>query len=129
MTAQALADWLQTHGVDAAFSTDGTIPSMPDRLVVVTATGGIGEVGERVRDVVSYQFRVRGRQRVNADAEQLAQAVDDALMGAVPPLTIGGTRVISIQREGGPPSFIQRDDGGRIHFAANYLIQIARTTF
>jgi hypothetical protein len=130
IAAQELATWLKAQGVDAGYSTDGRIPSQPDRLAIIQATGGPGEKRERTFDVVSFQVRARGKQRSSTDdGARLAWQVDDVLMGAVPPLTIGDTRVTVIQRQGGPPGFLERDSAGRSHFACSYLLECARTTF
>jgi hypothetical protein len=129
IAALDLAGWLKSKGVDEEFDTDGHIPSRPDRRVIISGTGGPGESGERTRDALSFQVRTRGRQNVPGDAEQLAWQVDDAIMGAIAPLSINGTRVISIQRQGGPPGFILRDTARRAHFSCNYLFTVARTVF
>lgn len=130
LTAQAVADWLKDRGVDAPFHTDGTIPpGIPGRLVVVTKLGGPGESGERTRDTLSFQVRTRGNQNDPVSAEALAGQVDDVFMAAVPPVSIDGTRVISIQRQGGPPGFMLRDDARRGNFACSYLLETMRTTF
>lgn len=127
--ASGLADWLKAEGVDEAYVTNGHIPPAPDRLVIVTFTGGPGELRERTFDALSFQIRTRGKQRIDGDGEALAWEVDDVLMGAVPPVSIGGVRVIRIVRSGGPPGFMERDAGGRTHAACSYIFEAARTTF
>ena len=127
MTTDDLKAWLQSEGVTEAFSTDGHIPPAPDRLIVLSLTGGPGEKRERTFDVLSVQVLTRGKQRSPSDAEQLAQAVDDVFMGATRP-TIGGTYVATIQRAGGPPTFLAREpNSGRVTMSANYLLEAARS--
>jgi hypothetical protein len=130
IVAQELAAWLKAQGVDAGYSVDGRIPSQPDRLAIIQQTGGPGETRERTFDVISFQVRSRGKQRSSTDdGARLAWQVDDALLGVEGPLTLGDTRVISIQRSGGAPGFLERDAAGRSHFACSYLFECARTTF
>ena len=128
MTTAELAAWLTANGVAAAISTDGHIPPKPDRLVVLTLTGGPGEHRERAFDVRSVQVLTRGAQRDPADAEQLAAQVDDVFLGSVPPLLIGQTRVISVLRSGGPPAFVAREpSSGRVTMSCSYLLDCARS--
>lgn len=129
LTSQAVADWLKSKGVNESFSTDGKIPTQPDRLIIVTITGGAGTLRERTFDQAFVQVRVRGRQRDNRDAEALAGQVDDVFMAAVPPVVLDGRRVVSIDYVGGPPGFLQRDNAERAHFACSYVLQVARSTF
>lgn len=129
MTTDDLAAWLQSHGITDHISTDGHIPTQPDRLIVLTLAGGPGEKRERSFDVRSVQVLTRGRQRSPADAEALAAQVDDVFMGATR-ATIGGTYVAGIQRSGGPPAFVSREpNSGRVTLSVNYLLECARTVF
>jgi hypothetical protein len=130
MTTDEIASWLQAHGITDKISTDGHVPTQPDRLHVVSKTGGPGEKRERSFDVISVQVLTRGKQRSPSDAEARAGAVDDVFLGVVPPLTIGTTRVISIMRSGGPPTFVTREpNSGRVTMACTYLLECARTVF
>jgi hypothetical protein len=129
MTTDEVKTWLEGLGIAEAFSTDGEVPAMPDRIVVLTLTGGPGERRERSFDVVSVQTLVRGGQRSAADGEALAAAVDNAFMGAVPPVEVGSTRVISIARAGGPPAHVSNDASYRRLFSCSYLLECARSVF
>lgn len=129
MNADDIKVWLQQQGIAEAYSTDGHVPTQPDRLVVLNMTGGPGEKRERTFDVRSVQVLTRGGQRSPADAEALAAAVDDAFMGATR-ATIGGTYVAQIQRAGGPPAFVAREpNSGRVTMGCTYLLEVARSVF
>ena len=103
------------------------IPDMPDRIVVLTPTGGPGTSKELAFDRASVQVLVRGDQgpTTGSSAEELATTVDLALMTWPPPIRIGGRHVTHIAYVGGPPGFIRRD-GRRAWYGANYLFEIAR---
>lgn len=108
---------------------EGELRSQPDRMVAVRVTGGGAELGERTRDQPTVQVYTRGLARNDADAQALASAADDALMGIAHPLMIGATRVISVQRLSGPPGFTERDDARRSLYSCSYVLQVARTVF
>lgn len=128
MQTDDLAAWLATRGIADAKRFDGDIPPMPDRFVGLTLTGGPGEKRERTFDVLSVQVVTRGGQRDADDAEAMAQAVDDAFMGAIPPLMVGSRRIIAIARTGGPPALMARDEAERALFVCSYLFEAARST-
>jgi hypothetical protein len=119
MTPSGIATWLEGQGVTPdMFVTDGEIPPAPDRLVIIQMTGGPGESRERTFDALSFQVRVRGKQYVEDDASALAWQVDDVLLGAHPPVTISGVRVISGSSRGRATDVHEKDDGGSEHYAA-----------
>lgn len=129
MTADDVKTWLEGQGISDTFSTDGHVPTQPDRLIVLNKTGGPGEKRERAFDVISVQVLCRGAQRDPADAEALAASVDDVFMGATR-TTIGGTYVSTIQRAGGPPAFVAREpNSGRVTMGCTYLLETARSSF
>lgn len=107
----------------------GQIVAAPDRLVAVTISGGGSTLRERTFDQISCQILTRGLSGVDLDALVLAGAVDDLLMGAVPPILMGGHRVVSVNYVGGPPGFVSRDDGRRALFSCNYMLQTGRSVF
>lgn len=129
ISTDELGEWLRANGLpeDAAISTDGEIPPMPDRLVVLTRTGGAGTTRERTFDNDTFQVITRDGQRSSEAAEAFAGLVDDLLMGIVPPLAIGGKRVISIDQQGGGPGFLDRDEGLRVLYVCSYLFEVARS--
>lgn len=128
ITTDEIAAWLRASGLpsDAAIAVDGEIPPMPDRLVVLTRTGGQGTLHERTFDSATVQVITRDGQRSGEAAENFTETVDGIFMGARPPVTIGGRRVISIDYSGGPPAFMDRDEGMRALYVTTYVLQVAR---
>lgn len=128
ISARDIEAWLRANGLPsgAAVSIDGEIPPMPDKLVVLTGTGGPGTLRERTFDNAALQVITRDGQRSGEAAETFVGLVDDIFMGAVPPVTIGGKHIASIDYSGGPPAFMQRDEGLRVYFTTTYLLQVAR---
>lgn len=127
MTTDDVKAWLEAAGINEAFSTDGHVPTQPDRLVILNKTGGPGEKRERSFDVISIQVLCRGAQRSPANAEALAAAVDDVFMGATRAM-IGGTYVSTIMRSGGAPAFVAREpNSGRVTMGCTYLLECARS--
>lgn len=105
----------------------GEIIEQPDRLVAVVVSGGAPTLGERTRDRSTVQVFTRGIQRSDADAENVAAATDDVLVGLVPPTQLGNTRVIALDYLSGPPAFLRRDDAKRALFVCTYLVQTTRS--
>lgn len=130
ITTEDIGGWLRASGLpaDAAISVDGEVPAMPDRLVVLTRAGGPGTLRERSFDHAAVQVITRDGQRSGQAAEAFASTVDDIFMGATPPVVIGGRRVVSIDYAGGPPAFMERDEGMRVLYVCSYLLQVARAT-
>lgn len=108
---------------------EGELPAQPDRLVAVRITGGGRTLRERTFDQPHVQVVARGMPGSQADAEALAAVADNALMGAVPPLALGGRRVISVEYVGGPPTFVTRDEARRSVYSCNYVMQVDREVF
>jgi hypothetical protein len=113
-------------GSGAAYLADGRLLAQPDRLVVMTRTGGPGLAFEGIFDAVSFQARVRGAQNDGDDAEQIALAVDSVFIDAKLPVDMGPNRVPRIDRIGGGPAYYTRDSAGRTHFTGNYLLFATR---
>jgi hypothetical protein len=130
ITAAELAAWLCDNGLpeDVLVTLDGEIPEMPDRCAVLTRTGGPGTVVERAYEVGAVQIVTRdGQGSASGEAaETLADLVDSILMAVEGAIAIGGKRVISVDQEGGPPAFLDRDDGDRVLYVCSYLFQVAR---
>lgn len=131
----AFAAWVQTQYRNAGDAkiqvvrsrgVGETLPSQPDRLVIVARTGGPGLAVEGAYDVVTFQLRFRGAQRDPDDAEHLADLGDRLLVDAPMPTLIDGRRVIAITRTGSPPTEDRRDSAGRLHLTCNYLVHLSR---
>lgn len=134
MTAEDIGIWLRANGLpnDAALSPSadvpaGEIPPMPDKLVVLTLTGGGATLRERAFDQLALQVVTRDGQRSEQAAQVLTALVDDIFMGARPPISINGTYIASIDYAGGPPAFLDRDEAQRVLNVAAYTLQVARS--
>lgn len=126
ITTDEIGNWLREQGLpdDAGITTDGEIPPMPDRLVVLTRAGGGGPIKERTLDAVTLQVITRDGQRSSSASEEFAEQVDAIFTGAQPPIRVAGKHVVQI--DGGPPAFLDRDESQRVSYVANYLLWVAR---
>jgi uncharacterized protein YceK len=125
-----LAGWLATAGVTASMEFDGQSLAdiQQDVVVVLSLTGGASSILERTFDNPTVQVISRGQQMDPDSAEDLAYQIDQALL--LPASTvIGTTKVIGIDRIGGPPRLLQRDRAHRNIFTCNYIFTVARSTF
>lgn len=104
----------------------GEIPDAPDRVVALRISSGAPTAREFPYEAQVVQALTRGLQDDPADGEAVAAEVDNALMAVVPPLSLGARRVVSIDRSGGPPTFIDRDSSGRDTYSCNYVLMVDR---
>lgn len=107
------------------------VPDVPDRLIVVTLTGGLGYQLEGMADQSGFQARVRGMQSAStvqaySDAESLAFTLDTLIFNAGFPAVIADTVIILVTRAGGPPEPLagEPDDADRYTFVCNYSIEV-----
>jgi hypothetical protein len=100
-----------------------------DVALVIDQVPGVGELYERTYDGIGIQIQSRGGQEDPAGAEELATAVDNAVLAPPSAFTMGAFRVLSTQRIGGPPRLLSIDPSHRRVFSANYLFTVARTQF
>lgn len=126
LTVESVAAFLRSRGITEEIMHGEEEPEMPDRVVLLTPTGGPGGSKELVFEQASVQVRCRGNQNDPADAEALGDRVDRVLMGTIPPLVVGGRHVTSVQWLGGLPAVVGRDDARRYQTSASYVFEIAR---
>lgn len=107
------------------------IQKMPDRIVTITKTPGIGFVFDGAADSCTFQARVRGKQSPYentsyADAESLASQLDALIYGASFPITVNGQIIIRSWRSGSPPAVLGAgpDDADRYEFVSNYVLLV-----
>ncbi len=127
-TTDQIRDWLRSLGVVRCDIESGPyFPPSPDQLVVVTKASGPGFEAEGVLDTGGFQIRCRGDQGYNANGEINANLLDRAVAFADFPMTVGGVRIVKIQRSGGPPSLLAPlpDDAERLQWVCTYLPTIA----
>lgn len=108
---------------------------LPYSYHCLTSVGGPGLVSEQAFDVRGYQVRTVGPQAVDSTdtraydyAEDMAYDVDKQLCTAdirgLLPATVGGMRLIRINRIGSEPSWLMNDDANRTHFVCSYLFEV-----
>jgi hypothetical protein len=115
------SDIYYSHGP----STDtSTFDSVPDSIIVVTIGSGPGFDSEMLFDRSMVQIRSIGPQFDYSGAEDLADAIDKALVAVDSSRLINGKWTLSIVRSGGPPAPLLRDDGDRHHFTCNYVWEV-----
>jgi hypothetical protein len=127
INAADMIAWLVARGLEFPASADSELPAMPDRVITVIRAGGGPTTIERAYDTPQMQVVSRGAQADATSAEVVADRVDDLLLGAVPPVQMGGHRVISIERLGGPPMAFDRDEGRRTLMSCSYILRTARS--
>jgi len=98
------------------------LPDVPGRFTVLTRYGGPGEELEGVMDAISWQVRVAGLQDKYEDAESIADAYDVALLNIKSSDNPGGVKVAGVQRVGGAPNPLLKDDADRTQFICSYII-------
>lgn len=97
-----------------------SLPDVPGRFIVLTRYGGPGEELEGVMDGISWQVRIAGLQGDYDDAEAIADAIDVGLL-SVQTANIGGVHVAGVQRVGGAPNPLLKDDAERTQFICSYI--------
>jgi hypothetical protein len=96
----------------------------PDRLVVISITPGGGMAIENLIDRVPVQVRSIGAQMDHADAEQLAQDIDNIMNSLTVSRFIDGLWVVTIYRVGGGPSLLEKDSADRYNFTCSYIWEV-----
>lgn len=96
----------------------------PGRLVLLTIGSGIGFSTEQVFDRPMVQVRTAGLQMDYTDGEKLAQDCDRGMTAIASSQFLNGKWCLSINRVGGPPLLLLKDDGDRYHFTCSYIVEI-----
>lgn len=101
-------------------------PDQPGEFIICTGYGGPGEDVEGVIDNVSWQIRVVGPQNDYDTSEDLAIQIDKFFLSWQSDYMFeGGPWLAGIQRSGGAPAPLVRDDADRTHFICNYIFSHA----
>jgi hypothetical protein len=103
-------------------------PNMPDQpvdyVVNLSIDGGLGLQLDGVLDNVSWQVKVSGTQSLYQTAEDLAFAIDKALLSANLGRQPDDLLVVSIYRVGGAPQHFDVDDAERTYFVCSYFFDV-----
>jgi hypothetical protein len=100
------------------------VPPEPDRLVVITGSGGPGYLTEEATiDGSNFQVRLRGPAEDPLAAEDAASSLDTLLLRASFPVQIDGEWITTVSRVGSGPSPLPWDPSDqRVEFTSNYMI-------
>lgn len=99
------------------------VEDVPDETLVWTPFPGSGLELEGVLDRRAWQMRAIGAQEDYESAETIANVIDIAFISHHSS-EVGGLWVPSIERVGGAPTPLMKDDAGRTHFVGSYLISV-----
>ncbi len=99
----------------------GTMPDTPDRVIMVTDTGGIEPNPKWLLDFPTVQVMIRGNANGYLDTFREAKAVKDLILGIDSFTSADGDRWVSLTQNG-DMAFIGRDDGMRPLFTINFAI-------
>jgi hypothetical protein len=92
-----------------------------DRLVIVTALGGIGTTLEGAGDTASFQLRLVSREHEREALQKTAFQLDTALLFGDYPADLWGTTVQHVDRSGGGPESSQEDELDRVAYVCTYI--------
>ena len=111
--------------LDPGPATDPNVQDLvPGMMVILSLSGGAGLDSEQVFDRAGLQVRSIGDQQDYTSAEKLAQDIDNLLVGVDSSRSINSKWTLAIQRAGGPPAFLLKDNGDRYHFTCNYIWEV-----
>lgn len=99
------------------------LPDIPDEFVVWTRYGGPGLELDGAMDARSWQLRAVGKQMDYDSAEEIADALDVALLSHHSS-EVGGLWVSDIRRVGGAPNALMVDSAERTHFVCSYIVSV-----
>ncbi len=99
----------------------GTMPDTPDRIIVITDTGGVEPNPKWLLDFPTIQVMIRGNANGHLDTWREAKAVKDILLGIASFTSADGDRWVAINQNG-DLAHIGRDDGMRPLFTINFAI-------
>lgn len=126
-----LEGWLTTVGYNPLPYFDpgpgvnlDAIDANPDRIVLCSIGGGAGFSTEMVLDRPMVALRTIGKQMDYTDAEQLAYDCDQGMAAIDHSQFVNGKWWTSINRVGGGPALLLKDDGDRYHFTCNYIVEV-----
>lgn len=100
------------------------IEDLPGQYLLLDRTGGPGLDAEGVLDVIGWRIESVGDQGSYDDAEDLADAVDRAIMNRGYSRAVNGTWMVAAYRQAGPPQPVYVDTADRHHFACGYLFSV-----
>jgi hypothetical protein len=103
---------------------DDAVDQVPGAMVVLTLGGGGPLEVSNLYDTPFAQIEAIGAQFDYDGAAKLATDLDRGMLRVDSAVTMGGVRVLAINRQGGAPSPLRRDDGERYHFVCGYVLTV-----
>ncbi len=117
-----IKDLLTTHVGTSGWQLEvGTFPDTPDRVIMISDTGGFEPNPKWLLDFPTVQVQVRGKANGYLDTFREAKAVKDLLLGITSFTSADNDRWVAINQNG-DMAFIGRDDGMRPLFTINFAI-------
>ena len=117
-----IKDLLTTHVGSSGWQLEiSQLPDTPDRVIMISDTGGLEPNPKWLLDFPTVQVMVRGEANGYLDAFREAKAVKDILLGIDSFTSADGDRWVSLTQNG-DLAFIGRDDGMRPLFSINIAI-------
>lgn len=131
MRLLALAEWLEAQGFgDARPAAAGgaiylnRVPHQPDNLVSLFATGGFADTGDYDEAEPNPTVQVRVRDSDPEQAETRSWALWQALNRLHGVALSDGTHIINTEALQ-PPTWLQRDQTGRVEYVFNVRFRVA----
>jgi hypothetical protein len=131
LTAKMIADHLKLHVTRQARVIGGRLPDLPNRVISIVMISGAGFQMDGLFDAVGFSVTCRGGENNFADAEAIANEVDDILTGKAADVKsisfyLGDVYVDVMGRTGsGPTQLPVPDIQSRFMFTCNYYAQVA----
>jgi hypothetical protein len=127
---QVIIDWITGLGWDDRqelgypLAPGPYVPPSPDRIVVITGTGGPGYTTEEpATDASNFQALLRGAPEDPLGAEEAAQELDRLILLGGFPAQVDGTWVAAVSRVGSGPTPLPYDPSDqRTTLTSNYTI-------
>lgn len=115
-------DLLETHVGTSGWQIEISImPDAPDRVIMISDTGGLEPNPKWLLDYPTVQCLIRGDANGYLAAYREAKAIKDIILGIDSFTTADGDRWVSLTQNG-DLAFIGRDDGMRPLFTINFAI-------
>lgn len=135
LTTTMLADWIRPLLSSDARVVPGRIPDVPNRVIGISRGTGVGLEMEGLFDIITFSITARGAENNLADAEMVADEVDDIFLGKHATaesenflIGVGASSVFvnGIGRTGGGPTLLPLPDSqSRYVFTCSYYAYVS----
>jgi hypothetical protein len=135
LTTTKFSDWIRPLITSGTKVVSGRLPDVPNRVIAITKGSGPGLTFDGQFDIKGFVVQCRGGEQNLADAESIADEVDDIFLGKHPTapcenFLIGSgaesVYVSRISRTGsGPTQLAIPDSQSRWIFSCSYLVEVS----